>query len=131
MSNALVTNTITLTAPATRMQAPDDLLAVARTMGNTSSFSIKVSNISRSGMLLEWHNEKFRPPFRENTLIELELKTNVKGRPRRINCLAKVVRRNLGQSSAQFGVRMIHNDEQDHMNWLEMITTLEKSGASI
>lgn len=131
MSNSLVPNTITLTAPAARMQAPDDLLAVARTMGNTSSFSIRVSNISRSGMLLEWNNEKFRPPFRENTLIELELKTNVKGQPRRINCLAKVVRRNLSQSSAQFGVRMIHNDEQDHMNWLEMITTLEKSSTPI
>ena len=78
-------------------------------------------------MLLEWNHEKFRPPFRENTLIELELKTNVKGRPRRINCLAKVVRRQLNHSTAQFGIRMIHNDEQDHMDWLEMITTLEKN----
>ena len=96
-------------------------------MGNPLSFDVRVSNLSRSGMLLEWSHEKFRPPFRENTLIEIELKTFLRGEPRRINCLAKVVRRMVNGNSANYGIRMIHNDEQDHLDWLSMITHLEKT----
>lgn len=126
MGNALIPHSLTLTPPATRLPAPDDLSIVARTLGNPLAFDIQVSNISRTGMLLEWNKEKFKPPFRENTLIELELKTRIKGEPRRINCLAKVVRKSLSASVTQYGIRMIHNDEQDQLNWLEMVTSLEK-----
>ncbi len=131
MGNTLVPHSLTLTPPATRVSAPEDIQIVARTLGNPLAFDIKVNNISRTGMLLEWNKEKFKPPFRENTLIELELKTRIKGEPRRINCLAKVVRKNLNQSVTQYGIRMIHNDEQDHLNWLEMVTSLEKNTAEI
>lgn len=131
MGNALVPHSLTLTPPATRVSAPEDIKIVARTLGNPLAFDIQVNNISRTGMLLEWKKEKFKPPFRENTLIELELKTRIKGEPRRINCLGKVVRKSLNQSVTQFGIRMIHNDEQDHLNWLEMVTSLEKNTAEI
>jgi len=131
MGNAIIPHILTLTPPATRMSAPDDLKIVARTLGNPLSFDIQVSNISRTGMLLEWNKEKFKPPFRENTLIELELKTRIKGEPRRINCLGKVVRKSLNQCVTQYGIRMIHNDEQDHLNWLEMVTSLEKNSPDL
>lgn len=126
MANSLVPQSITVTPPAARVAAPEDLKIIARTLGNPVAFDIQVTNISRSGMLLEWDKEKYRPPFRENTLLELELKTLINGEPRRINCMAKVVRRSLNLHVTQFGIRMIHNDDQDQLNWLEMVTSLEK-----
>ena len=129
MSNALSPANISLTPPATRVSAPEYLTVCARTMGTREIFDIRVANLSRSGMLLECTKVKFKPPFRENTLLELELKTSIRGEPRRINCLAKVVRKSVDANAARYGIRMIHNDEQDHLDWLSMITALEKDAS--
>jgi hypothetical protein len=131
MGQLMTTNNITLTPPATRMSPPDDLRVTARTMGTPNCFEVNVSNLSRSGMLLEWDSQKFRLPFRENTLIELEVKTQFKGLPRKINCLAKVVRRNTRGQTMHYGIRMIHHDEQEHLNWLSMIASIEKNSQQV
>lgn len=127
MGQLITTNNLTLNPPATRMSPPEDLRVIARTMGTPSCFELQVSNLSRSGMLLEWDQQKFRLPFRENTLIELEVQTQFRGQPRKINCLAKIVRRNTSGEAMHYGIRMIHHDEQEHLNWLSMIASLEKN----
>jgi hypothetical protein len=91
------------------------------------AFDVPVSNLSRSGMLLEWTNKKYTLPFIENTLVEIELTTELRGQRRKINILGKVTRKIGETSSSLYGIRLIHTAEQDHFEWLSIITTLEKA----
>jgi len=112
---------------ATRMAPPDGIKVNARTLGTRLAFDIPVANVSRSGLLLEWKSQKQSLPFIENTLIEIELTTQLKGEPRRVNCMGKVVRKINSDGSAQYGVRMIHNEDHDHLEWLTIVSMFEKT----
>jgi hypothetical protein len=113
--------------PAVRMTPSEDLKVNARTLGTKLGFDIPVANISRSGMLLEWPNAKLPLPFIENTLIEMELSAILKGQPRRVQCMGKVVRRTKDTGSSFYGVRVIHTDDQDQMEWVTLISGFEKT----
>jgi hypothetical protein len=67
------------------------------------------------------------PPFIENTLLEIELTTTLRGQPRRITCFGKVVRKFAENQSLNYGVRVIHSDEHDQVEWMSLVTTFEKS----
>ncbi|MEI6398526.1 MAG: PilZ domain-containing protein [Pseudomonadota bacterium] len=112
---------------ATRMAPPDDIKINARTLGTRLSFDIHVANVSRSGLLLEWKNQKHSLPFIENTLIEIEVTAQLKGEQRRVSCMGKVVRKINSEANAQYGVRMIHNEDHDHIEWLTIVTMFEKT----
>jgi hypothetical protein len=112
--------------PATRLTPPKDLKVSAKTLGTRLSFDIPVANISRSGMLLQWANLKQSLPFIENTILELELTTTLRGQPRRISCFGKVVRKFNEDEKTQYGVRVILSDENEHVEWMSLITTFEK-----
>lgn len=113
--------------PAARITPPKDLKVHARTLGTKLSFEVPVANISRSGMLLQWANLKQALPFIENTLLEIELTTSLRGQQRRINCFGKVIRKFSEDQKTQYGVRVIHSDENDHVEWMSLITTFEKA----
>jgi hypothetical protein len=113
--------------PAVRIAPSDDLKVNARTLGTNMGFEIPVANISRSGMLLEWPNAKISLPFIENTLIEMELNTVFKGQPRRIICMGKIVRRTKDGGSSFYGVRVIHTDDHEQMEWVSLISGFEKT----
>ena len=110
-----------------RLTPPENLKVQARTLGTKLSFDVPVSNISRSGMLLEWSNKKYTLPFIENTLVEIELTTTLRGEPRNISILGKVTRKFGENSAALYGIKLIHSGEQDHFEWINIITNLEKS----
>ena len=78
-------------------------------------------------MLLEWSNKKYTLPFIENTLVEIELTTTLRGEPRNISILGKVTRKFGENSAALYGIKLIHSGEQDHFEWINIITNLEKS----
>jgi hypothetical protein len=114
-------------APATRFTPPHDLKVTAKTLGTKFSYEIPVANLSRSGMLLQCTNPKQNPPFIENTLLEIELTTILRGQPRKIACFGKVVRKFSENQSLHYGVRVIHSDENDQVEWMSLIMTFEKS----
>lgn len=114
-------------APATRFTPPQDLKVTAKTLGTKFSYDIPVANLSRSGMLLQCANMKQTPPFIENTLLEIELTATLRGQPRKIACFGKVVRKFSENQSVHYGVRVIHSDENDQVEWMSLITTFEKS----
>jgi len=117
--------------PAVRLAPSDDLRVNARTLGTKIGFEISVADISRSGMLLEWSNTKLPLPFIENTLIEMELNTVFKDQPRRILCMGKVVRRTKDSDRSFYGVRVIHTDDHEQMEWVSLISGFEKTLAQI
>jgi PilZ domain len=112
---------------ATRLTPPDGLKVTARTLGTARTFDISVSNISRSGLLLEWPSTKNSLPFIQNTLLEIEFSAKFKGEPKRVSCLGKVVRKTGESNQLHYGVRVIHNDDQDHLDWMSIITMYEKT----
>lgn len=112
--------------PAVRLEPPSDLKVSAKTLGTGISFDVPVANISRSGMLLQWTNLKQSLPFIENTLLELEMTTSLRGQMRRVSCFGKVVRKVNSEQKTQYGVRLIHNDENDHVEWMSLVTSFEK-----
>jgi hypothetical protein len=113
--------------PASRLAPPDEFHLNARTLGTKFGFDIPVSNISRTGMLLEWANTRKPLPFIENTLIEIELSTMLKGQPRHINFMGKIVRKTKAEKSALYGVQVIHTDDQEQLEWVALISSFEKS----
>lgn len=113
--------------PATRFVPPQDLKVSAKTLGTKFSYDLPIANLSRSGMLLQCINSRQNPPFIENTLLEIELVTTLRGQPRRIACFGKVVRKYSENQSLHYGVRIIHSDENDQVEWMSLITTFEKS----
>ncbi len=112
--------------PAVRLTPGDDLKVNARTLGTKIGFDVTVTNISRSGLLLEWPNAKLPLPFIENTLIEMELNTVFKGQPRHIQCMGKIVRRAKDSDKSFYGVRVIHTEDQDQVEWVKLISGFEK-----
>jgi PilZ domain len=112
---------------AVRLEPPRDLRVTARTLGTRYGYDVAVANLSRSGLLLEWRNDKQTLPFVHNTLIEIELMANYKGQPRKINCFGKVVRLLAENGAALYGVKMIHTDDQEHFEWQNIIANFEMS----
>jgi hypothetical protein len=113
--------------PATRFTPPHDLKVTAKTLGTKFSYEIPVANLSRSGMLLQCADMKKTPPFIENTLLEIEMTATFRGQPRKIACFGKVVRKFSENQNLLYGVRVIHSDENDQVEWVSLITTFEKS----
>ena len=112
---------------ATRLPPPEGIKVNARTLGTRLTYDVPVANVSRSGLLLEWKSDKQSLPFIENTLLEIELTTHFKGEPKRVHCMGKVVRKQNNDGNAQYGVKMIHNEDNDHIEWLTIVTMFEKT----
>ena len=112
---------------AVRIEPPRDFKVSARTLGNRYGYDVAVANLSRSGLLLEWRNEKQTLPFIHNTLIEIELTATFRGRAKKINCFGKVVRLLAENGAALYGVKMIHTDDHEHIEWQNIIANFEMS----
>ncbi len=110
-----------------RLTPPENLKIQVKTLGTKLSFDVPISNLSRSGMLLEWSNNKYALPFIENTLVELELTTKIRGEPRRVSILGKVTRKFGEEDSSLYGIKLIHSGEQDQFEWMNLLTSMEKS----
>jgi hypothetical protein len=113
--------------PAMRFTPPQELKVSAKTLGTKLVYDLPVANLSRSGMLLQCANARQTPPFIENTLLEIEFTTTLRGQPRRIACFGKVVRKFSENQNLHYGVRVIHSDENDQVEWMSLITTFEKA----
>lgn len=109
-----------------RLTPPDNLKIHVKTLGTKLSFDVPVSNVSRSGLLLEWSNIKYTLPFIENTLVELELTTDIRGEQRRLCILGKVTRKFGEEDSSRYGIKLIHSGEQDQFEWMNIVTAMEK-----
>jgi hypothetical protein len=112
---------------AVRLEAQRDLRVPARTLRTRYGFDVAVANLSRSGLLLEWRNDKRTLPFIHNTLIEIELTATCRGRARKINSFSKVVRLPAENGAAPYGVKMIHTDDHRHIESQNIIANFEMS----
>lgn len=93
-----------------RFSLENPIATQARTFGSVYSYSLRIENISKSGLLLST-NKKNKAPFIVNTLLEIKFVGDDKIILDPFDCLAKVMRieSNTGKG---FGVKFIELDDE-------------------
>jgi len=116
---------------APRFRPKERVIVNSKTIGTYLTYKLSTENLSRSGMLLEWQQN--RPiPFIENTILEMTIDpdSRVLGKP--LQCLGKIVRRKKSEDHAgetQFGVSIIQIEQEDMEDWHSCIDELSLRGA--
>ncbi len=116
---------------APRFRPSERVVVNSKTIGTYLTYKLSTENLSRSGLLLEWQQN--RPiPFIENTILEMTIDpgANILGKP--LQCLGKIVRRkesNARSGETQFGVSIIQIEQEDMEQWHSCIEELSMKGA--
>jgi hypothetical protein len=106
--------------PAKRYTPSAQMLVTAKTIGTKIDFKMPISNMSETGMLLTWTEDR-RVPFSINTILEVEVVGESNLDKRNISCLAKVIHTTkTPEGSQRFGVKIIQADEEG-VGWQDMI----------
>ncbi len=111
---------------ATRYDVSGQLKVASKTIGTDISYALDLTNVSRTGLLLEWDQKRY-VPFIENTIIEMTIDPGKQWLQEPLNCLGKVVRR-IDQRGAVifFGVHIVQIDNNDMLAWDSCISEIAK-----
>jgi len=111
---------------APRVTLATDLTVDAKTLGTNTTYRLSSGNVSKSGLLLQWHNDS-RVPFIVNTLVEMTIDPGTGFLRQPVNCLGKIVRREGAMDGpSSFGVRIIQIDNADLEVWETCVGVLER-----
>ena len=103
---------------APRFTTNGGLLVKSKTIGTMLAYQLSTDDISSSGMLLSWdHNATI--PFRENTLLELEIDPQGSWLGKPLYCMGKVARRFVAdeESKTKFGISIVQMDGDCMNKW--------------
>ncbi len=108
-----------------------DLKVESRTLGTNAAYNFSTEDVSKSGLLLVWDRDISHMPFLENTLLELTIdpESSLLGYP--VNCLGKVVRKDIATVKDKkvdvLGVQILQMDSSDMDNWEDCLSELENN----
>lgn len=106
------------------------LIVESKTLGTNAAYSLSTEDVSRSGLLLVSDNASVKMPFIVNTLIEMTIDPKSSHLSKPVNCLGKVVRRDVedehGNKQPRFGVQIVQMDPSDIKSWEGCLSELEK-----
>ncbi len=103
----------------------------SRTLGTTLNYHLATADLSRTGMKLTMGNYK-RVPFNINTLLELTIDPEAEFFDAPVQCMGKVVRRDdVGNKTEEYGVHIVHFENDDGDEWAQSIAKLERRFASL
>jgi hypothetical protein len=118
---------------AARFEVGSTLRVSAKTFGTNADYLLSVKNVSKSGMLLVAKGET--PPFKDGTLIELEVDPTSEYFSKALSCLAKVIRSE-GKTKAanatedpecSFAIRFVDLDSTTLHQWGDYVHKLEEN----
>lgn len=112
---------------AKRYTVNKQIVAETRTIGTDTDYTFTVKNLSQSGVLLSLAGAGNAVPFRQNTLIEMNIFPNHSGEKENtpIKMLGRVIRRlDLVGNSVELGI-MFNEDCSDLETWAAYVATIE------
>ena len=108
-----------------RTKVMQPMVVQSHTIGSTIRYPLVSENISKSGLLLVW-DSKHQAPFRENTIIEMNIDTGSTFFEGPMNCLGKVVRKiEWSKKTFAYGIRIVQMEPKDQHTWEAMVNKLE------
>lgn len=112
---------------APRFSPNEDLVVKSKTIGTMLAYQLSTDDISYSGLLLSW-NHNVTIPFRENTLIEMEIDPESNWLNEPVRCMGKVARRFNSNDGAttKFGISIVQIDHDSLKNWEDCIDYLKQ-----
>ena len=110
-----------------RFEPPTGYKVTARTIGTRLAFQLPITNMSRSGMMIEW-TKQLNIPFSVNTILELEVLAPSQNGTTTVGCLGKVVRTTTSDGTNGFGVKIIQADADNQEAWHNLVGALDAPG---
>ena len=113
---------------STRYDTANNIAVKASSLGSDFQYTLNASNISKSGLLLNWPSSH-HVPFIENAIIEMIIDPDKQWVDNPTKLLGKVVRKSVSPSldNQQFGIRIIERDVTDEQAWLKYFEKLSKN----
>ena len=110
-----------------RFDTPGGYQVTARTIGTRLAFQLPITNMSRTGMMIEWSKD-LKVPFNVNSILELEVSAGSSEEPITVGCLGKVVRTTTANGVNGFGIKIIQADTDNQVAWQQLVGELDAPG---
>lgn len=102
----------------------NSLKVKSATIGCENHFMLHSENISKSGMLLTWHNRPMAP-FTKQTILEMSIDPEGAIFDTPLKCLGKVVRIIDSSKGRKYGVHIVQIEDNHQFTWESMVESSE------